>query len=783
MAETIISNNAEEVQVKIIPEKAGTAYDATKAYRLLDYIVIDNTEMYICTNVDETTNTCVGKPLTDTNYWDKCISMADIKAAAEKATTAATTAAKSANDAATAATTAKTNADAAAKKATDAAGAATTATTNANTATQKANDAATASEKVNATITAENVLEVTDREGVKKTLELQSQADATATAQQVTQNASDIVSLRKRMDLFGDAMVGFARVSGDADPKPIPEFVYGDRNLIREIGSHFKMGTVKRVGNEAVLQHECAPGRITLASNGDTVAVDGTEGDLLMYVDTDVYLQKHNAEVNGTEMSCMGVGIVPNYWMGHAAKKFVPFAMSPFYTVNAKLAGDERECAHNVISDSVMGSYQTPNGLLKENFKVNGGGFASQGISGARSISLAQNKNADSSTNYPYMGCYYEFYELWLTMMYAECGTLNTNNIYCMGTGCTRSTPVTDATWNDEKIAANSGIKIIKGDGSVVAYTYLMDNRFAKGSSTNMHFLDGLVGSDHYSFTKNGEAIMVLDAISKGGLQEKVGDASNVFYFDTNGSIVCSSDGSINLTTGAGMSTNTRYYIVRDVPNCQGIAEGVLTAVVNCYMKMSFADGVTFNGNSLTGASAICKFSHSVYRGKSSPLDGMFQQLSGALFVSRKSDNKLYTKFYCAKSWKDLPALTDDSSYTDISNIESLNALRGLTSSVEITPSQYWSRKANYQFSLFCSVDSGGTQNTNECFSCSNDGKAWGAGVNGQVGEGKACANAFNVGSFANGSSVSVRSIESNDAFSFNSYSAGAFSVPQLVLK
>lgn len=182
MAETIISNNAEEVQVKIIPEKAGTAYDANKAYRLLDYIVIDNTEMYICTNVDEVTNTCVGKPLTDTNYWDKCISMADIKAAAEKATTAANAAAKSATDAASAANTAKANADTATKKATDAAGAATTATANANTATQKANDAATASEKVNATITAENVLEVTDRTGAKKTLAL---AEQTATAEKL----------------------------------------------------------------------------------------------------------------------------------------------------------------------------------------------------------------------------------------------------------------------------------------------------------------------------------------------------------------------------------------------------------------------------------------------------------------------------------------------------------------------------------------------------------------------------------------------------------------------
>lgn len=198
---------------------------------------------------------------------------------------------------------------------------------------------------------------------------------------------------------------------------------------------------------------------------------------------------------------------------------------------------------------------------------------------------------------------------------------------------------------------------------------------------------------------------------------------------------------------------------------------------------MSFADGVTFKGNSLTGASAICKFSHSVYRGKSSPLDGMFQQLSGVLFVSRKSDNKLYTKFYCAKSWKDLPALTDDSSYTDISNIESLNALRGLTSSVEIPLNQGWSKKANYQFSLFCSVNSGGGENTNECFYCTNNGNAWGEGANGQVGEGKACVNAFNVGCFANGYTASARSIDSGDAFSFNSYSSGAFSVPRLVLK
>lgn len=165
-----------QTRVKVIFTKVGTAYDATKAYRLHDYIVLNGVTVYACKKVDKTTMTCVGHPLTDTDYWDKFIDMEEFKAAAEQATTAANAAAKSANDAASAANTAKANADAATRQATDAAGAATTATTNANTATQKANDAVTASEKVNATITAENVLEVTDRTGAKKTLALADQA-------------------------------------------------------------------------------------------------------------------------------------------------------------------------------------------------------------------------------------------------------------------------------------------------------------------------------------------------------------------------------------------------------------------------------------------------------------------------------------------------------------------------------------------------------------------------------------------------------------------------------
>ena len=167
-----------ETRVKVVFTKAGEAYSATQAYRLHDYIVLDGVTIYACKKVDPATMTCVGHPLTDTAYWDKFMDIADFKTAAEKATASANAAAKSATDAASAANTAKTNADKATEAANTAASAANTAKTNADTATNKANTAAAGAEKVNATITADNVLKVTDRTGAEKTLELMGQAEA-----------------------------------------------------------------------------------------------------------------------------------------------------------------------------------------------------------------------------------------------------------------------------------------------------------------------------------------------------------------------------------------------------------------------------------------------------------------------------------------------------------------------------------------------------------------------------------------------------------------------------
>lgn len=300
----IITYNGEELRIKLIPEKVGTSYDATKAYRLLDYIVIDNTEMYICTNVDETTNTCVGKPLTDTNYWDKCISMADIKAAAEKATTAANAAAKSANDAASAATTAKTNAEAATKKATDAAGAATTATTNANTATQKANDAATASEKVNATITAENVLEVTDRTGAKKTLAL---AEQTTTVEKIAalektdeQQNNRLGKLEQAVADLGGTSDAYYYASQDTS-QPSPDLVNPQTNasiqLLQDMYRPFLVDhTEAKEGVEVMPADELKRNNWLRYANGKFAPAVGITEEMRAECDVELYLDAEHTQ-------------------------------------------------------------------------------------------------------------------------------------------------------------------------------------------------------------------------------------------------------------------------------------------------------------------------------------------------------------------------------------------------------------------------------------------------------------------------------------------------------
>lgn len=293
-----------QTRVKVIFTKVGTAYDATKAYRLHDYVVLNGVTVYSCKKVDKTTMTCVGHPLTDTDYWDKFIDMAEFKAAAEKATAAANAAAKSATDAATAANTAKANADTATKKATDAAGAATTATANANTATQKANDAATASEKVNATITAENVLEVTDRTGAKKTLAL---AEQTATAEKLAalekadeQHDNRLGKLEQAVaDLGGtsDAYYYASQDTSQASPDLVNPQTNASIQLLQDMYRPFLVDhTEAKVGVEVMPADELKRNNWLRYANGKFAPAVGITEEMRAECDVELYLDASHTQ-------------------------------------------------------------------------------------------------------------------------------------------------------------------------------------------------------------------------------------------------------------------------------------------------------------------------------------------------------------------------------------------------------------------------------------------------------------------------------------------------------
>ena len=770
-----------EQVIKVVLTPAGSEWSAEREYERLDYIS-NGKEVWVSIKVDAATGKNVGHPLTDTAWWNKCIDLSEAENLAAAANAAATTA----NKAAQAAMDAKTATVAAVGEANKATKAANTATSAAQAATTAANDATAAAEKVNAVLGDDNVLKVTDRTGAEKSLELVSQAAATEMAKKVEQNTAEIAGVQKRLNMFGDAFVGFARVSGDADPKPSADYIYGTRKLVQEIGKHMKIGTVKRVSNEAVLQHECAKGRITLANNGDSVAVDGTEGDLLVYTDIPLYLIKANEQTDGSEMSCIGVGVSQSYWQGHAAKKVEPFAMSPFYTVQAKLAGDERFCAHNVISDNVVGSYQAPNGFLKESFRDNGGGYYTTGVNTIDSMINAQSKNADQNTNYPFMGSYYEFYELWLMMMFAECGTLDTLDLYCMGVGCTQQETANADTWNNERMAANSGLKIFDSTGVAVKYLGFNTAGLKKGQEGSpKSAYEALVGPYDTPFTKCGEVLSVLDGVTKAGLQGDVGTCTHIFHFDTDGAMQCVKDGSIDLDSGLGMESNKRYYIIRDVPNCQGIADGVMTAVVNCYVKMSVADGIYIDNTNLTGGYVIYKFSHSVYRGLSMPMDGHFLQLCGTYYTTECRERKYYNKYYCAEKWNDMSPIVNKSCYTDIESAYKLDVLKGLHKRRDVAVINGWVSKSDYSYSLFCQTEAtAASTHSKECCCLQCNNTIYGAPTSGLPEEGKLGVKNFSVGCVASNNYTSSRSASCylSADYATNEY-AGAFAVPQLKLK
>lgn len=351
---------------------------------------------------------------------------------------------------------------------------------------------------------------------------------------------------------------GFARQNGAASGDA--ETTYGSKSLLHEIGKHFHLMTVKN----GEIQHVCVGGRLTKATNGDDIAIDGTDGDVVLGVDMEgLQLLKATKTVDGTETNVIGIGLLPAYWQNVASKKLPKFAITPVETVNCKLDGDTRSQAHCIYNTGATGQYSSPHGIFKASYKTPGAGFPSQYVSCVAAIQNAQNKNEDALTNRPFTGMYYEFYEALLALFYAEIGSLKHTTLDMFGTGLTSTGTVNADTFYNDAISAVSGWKIMTDTPS---YQDVWGNEVITVGSTKRNLVGGVAGDSWYGVVECLEAQRVLDGIAKAGLVSKMGNKANIFYFDDSGNIVCSSDGSIDPSTGAGMTACKHYYVVRDVP-------------------------------------------------------------------------------------------------------------------------------------------------------------------------------------------------------------------------
>lgn len=590
-------------------------------------------------------------------------------------------------------------------------------------------------------------------------------------------NATAIEALANELEALGAC--GFARVNGSADPDA--QVSFGDAAKLRALASHLHLGAVK----DGKLVKQCAPGRLTASVDGKEIAIDGTEGDIMNFTDCDLYYLKATMSYTpqgGTEAkyNIVALSLLPFAIGGRQAKRIRPFAIVPGECVTAKLEGDTASCAHFVYNKNAIGTYNAPMNIFKQSYKTSGGGYPTQYVSSIQSVKNAQAKNADGS-NRPYMGMYYEFYEIIVCLMSFEIGTWAHTRLNLFGVGCTTLDGVSSFTFIDDSISANSGWKAIVG--SEIKYSTLMgDNMITPaGSTSKTNLIGGVAGSSWYGFTEIMEAQRLLDGISKAGLVSKIGSIGHIFSFDMEGSVTCTEDGSVNLSTGAGMEACKHYYVVRNVPGCAGMADGVMTAVVNSYTKMEFQDGVKWtDGTAMNGGIGILKRSIPIYRGWNLPLVGLFRQMDGAYYIVRKNSdgNKLPVQFRCASDVSRVPVRT---TYTyRVPDDEECDMEIGLDLKKEYPMVDYpaisasWVRESYYDFSLFYAKSCNGGSRSYE------NAYLW-LYINNDVSAGERCLHGSVVGCAAFSDFASARSANcSNRADSSHDRYAGAFAVPYI---
>ena len=500
------------------------------------------------------------------------------------------------------------------------------------------------------------------------------------------------------------------------DSSPTYKMYSGDKEKLNSILSHFKMGWFD---GEGKLVYECAKGRISEAVDGTEIPIDGTllgpngeSCDLLLYTDTNLYIDRCNVSgltvegSNGATQNVIGISTSPHQIHGKTAKKFEPFGFTP-----------------------QVAKYKTFNGK-QVGYSYYDGGKIQGGIISLDASIMALNKGDN------YMGLYYEFIEAWWIAMYLELGTMNAFTERLFGCGYGRYEP-SFTNWFSKGYAGTSGAMYKDAEGNVKLNNY-WDAWYA------------------VPFPMMLEAQKILDDVVKYNMVDAVDSGLLMTYESSgnsnSGSVIMASDytatytdesgetvsGSVTSPTFDGnnfelMEEGKKYFTVHTPqdsngnPMCLGVKDGVMTATVNVYYKWTNGYGIT----------NIIKESHPIYRGMSM-IEGYYQQLTGIHRVMRKdikgSTNSWggyqHCRWYYCDSWRQVPrdvSVYQEGNGYDYYSVSGDNAdeiakeytlplLESYNRTEESTPiGDTWVKECDYNVSLFMPTKGGASQTSYEC--------------------------------------------------------------------
>ena len=548
--------------------------------------------------------------------------------------------------------------------------------------------------------------------------------------------------------------------------------VHGSKESLNMVLKHYKMGLFR----EGKLIKECAPCRITKAVDGSDIPIDGSEGDIMLYIDTHIYMDRYRVSgvtvpnSTATTHNIIGLGLIPHQIGWKAAKEITPFAFTPGY-VQLNEKEDRYYSCYNTAykGDGYMGS--TPLGMFDTNFIGETGvqwGYPVMHQSSVDSMTRSRNKG------FQYQGIFYEFYEMWLIAMYLELGSLHFTDINSFGKGCTYNTP--DASnWIS---GGSSGIRIKNGKGNGIDdYSALMENNYRIGGyGDRINPLNGLLGANCYNFEEALESQRFVDALVKSNLTDKV-DGTTVLEYDKNRNGYVKVSSNVDLASGSGMMEGKKYYIIRNVPNCQGIGDGVMTYVLNVFVKTSFDSDVYHGSVNVGGKTVIFKFSYPTYRGLEL-LSGAFTQIEGIHHIigndgGKMKDSICYAKDYTGIKYDPREGSGSHDYYSQISIPDyDIPYTFGFMNAGEYDISSGWVKNANYDVSLYCVTECGGpsapSATSYEC------GYVW-RGSN--VGDGFKQVNASVVGCSAKYDKLGRTLNANNSVDEKNADFAGGFSI------